>query len=172
VTHPLTAGVGFTGSLKGGRALFDLGSKRENPIPVFAEMGSVNPVFLLPGKVSAGPEQIAGKLVDSMTNTAGQFCTKPGLFIILENEASHHLISMMEDSILNVPAATMLNENIANNFHKGVADVKIESDVTVMEERSSNQTMIAFPVLATVNAEIFLSRPQLHHEVLDLLAWW
>lgn len=165
VMHPLTAGVGFTGSLKGGRALYDLGSKRENPIPVFAEMGSVNPVFLLPGKVSEGPEQIAGKLIDSMTNTAGQFCTKPGLFIIIDNEASQHLISMMDDSLLNVPAATMLNENIANNFHKGVADVKIESDVTVIEERSSNQTMIAFPVLATVNAGIFLSRPQLHHEV-------
>jgi len=165
VIHPLTAGVGFTGSLLGGRALFDLGQKREKPIPVFAEMGSVNPVFLLPGKVTVDTKPLSSQLVDSMTNTVGQFCTNPGILVAIENEATQQLISLLEESLLKIPSATMLNENIAQNFHKGVAAVKIESGVTVLDSRSSDQKMMAAPVLATVSADIFLSRPQLHHEV-------
>ncbi len=164
VSHPLTAGVGFTGSLKGGRALFDLGCKREIPIPVFAEMGSVNPVFLLPGRVAAASSMIATQLVDSMTNSVGQFCTKPGLMIAVNNDNTQKLIGLIEGLLLKIPPATMLNENIAQNFQKGIAAVKVENGVTLFQN-SSGQKLTASPVLATVSADIFLSHQQLHQEI-------
>ncbi len=164
VNHPLTAGVGFTGSQKGGRALFDLGCKREKPIPVFAEMGSVNPVFLLPGRVAAASSAIATLLVDSMTNSVGQFCTKPGLIIAIDNDDTQKLISSIEGLLLKIPPATMLNENIAQNFQKGLAAVRIEKGVTIFQN-SSGQKLTASPVLATVSSDIFLTHPQLRKEI-------
>ncbi len=165
VIHPLTAGVGFTGSLAGGRALFDLGNQRGKPIPVFAEMGSVNPVFLLPTAVKKDIESLTGKLVDSMTLTVGQFCTNPGILIALINEDTSNLISTLSDALLNIPAASMLNENIARNYHKGVASVKIEKGVAIVSEQPQLEKQKASPVLVTVHADVFLTRPQLHYEV-------
>ena len=87
VTHPHTKAVGFTGSYIGGKQLFDWGNQRKEPIPVFAEMGSVNPVFLLPGKLSASANEIATMYAGSITLGVGQFCTNPGLIIGIESEA-------------------------------------------------------------------------------------
>src|SRR5690554_5297141 len=81
VNHPLITAIGFTGSFNGGKALFDAANRREKPIPVFAEMGSVNPVFLLPGALKQRSEAIAAGLVSSVTMGTGQFCTNPGLFV-------------------------------------------------------------------------------------------
>jgi NADP-dependent aldehyde dehydrogenase len=165
VMHPLTAGVGFTGSLSGGRALFDLGQKREKPIPVFTEMGSVNPIFLLPGKVKADMENISTLLVNSITNSMGQFCTKPGLLFFIDGEETQQMISRLEDLFHSVPSGTMLNENIAGNYEKGIATLKMDSGVVIVNSSSSNQKMKGQPLLATVHADIFLSNPKLHHEV-------
>lgn len=165
VIHPLTAAVGFTGSLKGGRALFDLGSQREKPIPVFAEMGSVNPVFLLPEKVTEDIERLSQKLVDSITLTVGQFCTNPGIIVALKNTGTDELIEQMADKLSYIPAATMLNENIAGNFHKGVATVSIENELTIISKQDVINNMQASPVLAKVDANFFLQRPVLHQEV-------
>ena len=165
VVHPLTAGVGFTGSLTGGRALFDLGNQRERPIPVFAEMGSVNPVFLLPSAVEKDIESLTVKLVDSMTLTVGQFCTNPGILIAIKNEDTSNLISKLSNALLKIPAASMLNENIARNYHKGVASVKIEQGITIVSDQPQSENQKASPILATVHADVFLTRPQLHHEV-------
>jgi len=165
VIHPFTAAVGFTGSLKGGRALFDLGNQREKPIPVFAEMGSVNPVFLLPGAIQNDIQSLAAKLVDSMTLTVGQFCTNPGIIVAIADDHTEALISQISHLLNDIAAASMLNENIALNYHKGVAVVRMESGVKVVYEHSLNDSQKASPVLATVPAEIFLSRAQLHQEV-------
>ncbi|HEY0355470.1 MAG TPA: aldehyde dehydrogenase family protein, partial [Flavisolibacter sp.] len=87
VMHPFTSAVAFTGSLEGGRALFDLANQRAVPIPVFAEMGSVNPVFILPGKLEQEMKSLTDMLAASITNSAGQFCTNPGLLIAIENDS-------------------------------------------------------------------------------------
>ena len=165
VTHPLTAAIGFTGSLKGGRALFDLGSQREKPIPVFAEMGSVNPVFLLPEKVADDAENLSQKLVDSITLTAGQFCTNPGIIVAINNTETHDLIERMVEKLSHIPAATMLSENIAENFQKGVATISIEKDLTIVRQQNVANGMQAYPVLAKVIADTFLQRAILHQEI-------
>ena len=165
VMHPLTAGVGFTGSLTGGRALFDLGQRRKNPIPVFAEMGSTNPVFLLPGKVELETKTLSSQLVSSMTMTVGQFCTKPGIIVATDNAATKHLISFLEEGLLEIPPATMLNENIAKNFYKGISAIKIETDVIVFEAHPTDQMLMSAPIIATIEGDLFLSRQEFHHEV-------
>src|SRR3546814_13240147 len=84
VNHPLITAIGFTGSFQGGKALFDAACRREKPIPVFAEMGSVNPVFLLPGALKENGEALASGLSSSVTLGVGQFCTNPGLFATIQ----------------------------------------------------------------------------------------
>ena len=84
VTHPHTRAVGFTGSYGGGKALFDWANQRKVPIPVFAEMGSINPIFILPGKLAASAKELAATLAGSITLGVGQFCTNPGLIIGIE----------------------------------------------------------------------------------------
>ena len=166
VTHPLTAAVGFTGSLQGGRALFDLGQQRAIPIPVFSEMGSVNPVFLLPGKVVEDISALAGKLVDSMTLTVGQFCTNPGLIIALKNEHTAELISSLSYRLRDIAPEAMLNTNIAERYHQGVAAIRdIEPVQFVADPETTSNLQEAAPVLATVEASHFISHPLLHHEV-------
>ncbi len=165
VIHPLTAAIGFTGSLQGGRALFDLGNQRKNPIPVFAEMGSVNPVFILPGKLKSDITALVKTLVDSITMTVGQFCTNPGILIALQNDDTIQLISKLSTSLSEIPATTMLNENIAGNFHRGVSAMTIVSGVSIVSEQPPGEHHKASPVLATVDATTFLQKPELHHEV-------
>ena len=165
VLHPLTAAVGFTGSLSGGRSLFDLGNQREKPIPVFAEMGSVNPIFLLPGKVREDINVLTNKLVDSMTLTVGQFCTNPGIIVAMDNDDTKQLIELLAKALKNIPAATMLNENIAGNFYKGIAAVKNEYDVKFVRDPMLPQGQSAAPYLATVKADVFLKKPLLHQEI-------
>ena len=93
VKHPLTKAVGFTGSLRGGRALFNVAAARPEPIPVYAEMGSTNPVFLLPGALAERGKQIAEGLRQSVTMGVGQFCTNPGLIIGPCDDAAKLLLS-------------------------------------------------------------------------------
>lgn len=165
VKHPLTAAVGFTGSLKGGRALFDLGNQREKPIPVFAEMGSVNPVFLLPEQIKNDDGTLVAKLADSMTMTVGQFCTNPGVIVAIDDEQTSYLISGLANTIAKVPAAPMLNENILDNFKKGLTRVRENIDVVFVSDAGQVEATKAAPGLATVKAETFLVTPELQQEV-------
>ena len=164
VLHPNTAAVGFTGSLSGGRALFDLGASRPKPIPVFAEMGSVNPIFLLPGRVARADETLPGQLAASMTMSVGQFCTNPGILVITRCAAADALIGRLATAVESVDAAPMLNTGIARSFHRGVAYVStIEGVLRVTKPRETGDH--ASPVLARVPADVFLARPDLHHEI-------
>lgn len=165
VQHPLTKAVGFTGSFEGGKALFDLANQREVPIPVFAEMGSVNPVFLLPEKLAKDTTAIAAMYAKSITQSAGQFCTNPGILVGIKSEALDHFKTLLGDAIAQVPPEKMLHRGIAKSFQqkrqKAIqegATLLATNEVGVSEEES-------IPTLATAKAEMFLQNPVLHKEV-------
>ncbi len=118
VTHPLIKAVGFTGSLAGGRALFDLCASRAEPIPFFGELGSVNPMFLLPNAVSARGDKIAAGWAGSLTMGAGQFCTNPGIAVIRADQAEAFAAAMLT-ALQAVGSQTMLTTGIAQAFTAG-----------------------------------------------------
>lgn len=119
VTHPLIKAVGFTGSLGGGRALFDLCAARPEPIPFFGELGSVNPMFLLPAALTARGISIARGWVASLTMGAGQFCTNPGIAVVTAGEAAEAFASSAVEALGEVGAQTMLTEGIAVAYRAG-----------------------------------------------------
>ena len=121
VQQPAIQAVGFTGSLKGGRALFDLAVRRPQPIPVFAEMSSVNPLLVLPNALSVRGEQIARDLVASFTLGAGQFCTKPGLIIGVAGEDFDRFIGHLTQLVKAAPPQIMLHAGILENYRRGLA---------------------------------------------------
>jgi NADP-dependent aldehyde dehydrogenase len=118
VTHPLIKAVGFTGSLAGGRALFDLCAARPEPIPFFGELGSVNPMFLLPAAMAARGAQIAQGWSASLTMGAGQFCTNPGIAVVMEDQAQA-LAEAVLAVLASVGAQVMLTEGIARAYEAG-----------------------------------------------------
>ena len=119
VTHPLIKAVGFTGSLGGGRALFDLCAARPEPIPFFGELGSVNPMFLLPAAVAARGDQIAAGWAGSLTMGAGQFCTNPGVAVILDGAEADAFTAAATAALEPVAAQTMLTDGIAAAYRAG-----------------------------------------------------
>jgi NADP-dependent aldehyde dehydrogenase len=168
VTHPLTRAVGFTGSAGGGRALFDAAAARPEPIPVFAEMGSINPVFVLPGALHERGEQIAAGLHQSVTLGVGQFCTNPGLVVGL---ASSQLDAMAEHAAGLIAAtlpATMLNAGIRDSYRRGADAVSAHTSVTVVAESSapaSTARTEAGAILFATDAGTFIRDPELGEEI-------
>lgn len=132
VEHPSIQAVAFTGSLKGGRALMDLASRRQNPIPVYAEMGSINPVFILPGILQEKAHNIAEGFVQSLTLGVGQFCTNPGIVLGLESES----LSQFRQRIVEVVGASapgsMLHPGICRSFEAGLARIQNVDGVTLL----------------------------------------
>lgn len=121
VRHPALTAVAFTGSLRGGRALADLAAARPVPIPVYAEMGSVNPVFLLPEALATRGEQIAAGFVQALTVGVGQFCTNPGLVAGLDSPAWTTFTELAQEKAAAVAPATMLHPGIHQAYVLGVA---------------------------------------------------
>ncbi len=121
VKNPEIKSVAFTGSLRGGRALSEIAASRPEPIPVFAEMSSVNPVILLPGAVQERGNAIASTLAASVTLGAGQFCTNPGLIIGIAGEAFEQFCHQLAEEMKNRPPAIMLTRAILNNYQEGSA---------------------------------------------------
>jgi NADP-dependent aldehyde dehydrogenase len=119
VTHPLIRAVGFTGSLGGGRALFDLCAARAEPIPFFGELGSVNPMFLLPAALAARGAAIAQGWAASLTMGAGQFCTNPGISVLLDGPEADAFIAATTAALAPVGAQTMLTDGIAAAYRAG-----------------------------------------------------
>jgi alpha-ketoglutaric semialdehyde dehydrogenase len=164
--HPLTKAVAFTGSLDGGRALFDLAAQRKVPIPVFAEMGSVNPVFLMPGKLAEDPEKLASMYAVSITQSVGQFCTNPGLLIGIEGEGLNAFKTSLGKKIGEVRPSKMLHEGIACGFRRKRQEVLGANGVSVVSESGLGaEEDESIPTLAEVPASVFLQNPLLHHEV-------
>ncbi|WAC00033.1 aldehyde dehydrogenase (NADP(+)) [Pseudomonas putida] len=120
VRHPAIQAVGFTGSLKGGRALCDLAAARPQPIPVFAEMSSINPVLVLPAALQARGEQVAKELAASVVLGCGQFCTNPGLVIGIAGAAFDTFVTALAAQMADQPAQTMLNAGTLRSYTSGV----------------------------------------------------
>ena len=166
VQHPLTKAVGFTGSLNGGRALFDLAGKRPVPIPVFAEMGSVNPVFMLPGKLKQDMEAIVNMYLKSITASAGQFCTNPGILVGIRSEELDNFQQLLTNKMNGVSPAEMLHSGITTNFFQKRKEMLAQQGVTLLtNEGPSDKESLCLTTLATVSSETFLINPLLHQEV-------
>ncbi|CAM3221028.1 aldehyde dehydrogenase (NADP(+)) [Paracoccus nototheniae] len=121
VTHPLIQAVGFTGSLAGGRALFDLCAARPEPIPFFGELGSVNPMFVLPQAVAARGAGIGAAWAASLTMGAGQFCTNPGIAFVPADADGDAFVTAARDALADTGPQVMLSRGIATAYHEGVA---------------------------------------------------
>ena len=119
VQHPLIRAVGFTGSLAGGRALFDLCAARPEPIPFFGELGSVNPMFLLPEAVKARGADIGKGWAGSLTMGAGQFCTNPGIAVVIGDAAADAFVEAAKAALADVGPQTMLTDGIAAAYREG-----------------------------------------------------
>jgi NADP-dependent aldehyde dehydrogenase len=120
VKHPLVKAVGFTGSRAGGRALMDAAAARPEPIPVYAEMGSINPVFFLPGALKQSAESLASGLHASVTLGVGQFCTNPGLVFLEAGSIAQSFLQKMESLMSATPAGTMLTPSICEEYRAGI----------------------------------------------------
>ncbi|MBL0743182.1 aldehyde dehydrogenase (NADP(+)) [Chryseolinea sp. Jin1] len=129
VTHPLVSAIGFTGSLKGGRALFNAASQREEPIPVYAEMGSVNPVIILPGILAEKGTDLAKTLAASNTLGTGQFCTNPGVFLAQDSNDTTSFLQTYAATIAATPADGMLTDAISASYATGVKALENKKDV-------------------------------------------
>ncbi|MFL5738926.1 MAG: aldehyde dehydrogenase (NADP(+)) [Flavisolibacter sp.] len=171
VQHPLTSAVGFTGSFEGGKSLFDLAQKRAVPIPVFAEMGSVNPIFILPKKLKHDAPGLASLMAESITQSAGQFCTNPGILVGIEDEVLEEFERLLGERIETVRPQKMLHPGIAQNFlqkrEKLLAETSVELAAVTEFEAGEEESI---PTLAEVSAKTFLKNRMLHHEVFGPLS--
>ncbi len=137
VKHPQVKAVAFTGSLRAGRALFDAAASRPDPIPVFAEMGSVNPVFLLPGALTERAEQIAEGLKNSVTLGVGQFCTNPGVTIGIGDERFERFARRMDELIRDAQPGTMLYPALLQSYEAGVQRLSAIEDTSTIRSSTS-----------------------------------
>lgn len=164
--HPQAKAIAFTGSLRAGRAIFDAASQRPEPIPVFAEMGSINPVLLLDGALKNHAAKIAKQYAGSVSMGVGQFCTNPGLLIGMESPELRNFITLLAQHIEEIPAYTMLNEGVCNNFERGKNQVMESAGVTLEGKAKAEMAPIkAQAAVASVSAADFLKNPDLQEEV-------
>jgi 2,5-dioxopentanoate dehydrogenase len=167
VTHTYCKAVGFTGSYAGGKQLFDWANQRPEPIPVFAEMGSVNPVFLLPEKLKADAAEIATQYAGSITLGVGQFCTNPGLIIGIEGAVLQQFMHDLGKAIQQTMPGIMLHQGIADNFANKREEALMQENVHLLAEAglSAEDQRTGLPTVATVDGKTFLQNPLLHKEV-------
>ncbi|WP_266206214.1 aldehyde dehydrogenase (NADP(+)) [Pontibacter kalidii] len=164
VKHPTTKAVAFTGSYQGGKAIFDLAMQREVPIPVYAEMGSTNPVFILPEKLKENTAELAHQAAASVLLGAGQFCTCPGLLFVPESEVTGEFMETLEAELATANPAKMLHGGIADNYYKGLekllkaegVQALVQQEADVLEGRAS---------LASTSAAQWLQNPALQEEI-------
>jgi 2,5-dioxopentanoate dehydrogenase len=167
VMHPDIKAVGFTGSFGGGKALYDMANQRPEPIPVFSEMGSVNPVVLMPEKLQKDAENVALTYANSITLGVGQFCTNPGLILAIENEDLEKFMDVLSEEIEKISPATMLNEGIFKNYDVKKTIALAQNGVVTESVSKIGKTaqIQGTPTIASVSADIFLKNPTLHQEV-------
>lgn len=167
VKHPAIQAVGFTGSRKVGRQLVAVAAARDVPIPVYAEMSSINPVFLLPGALSERAEKIAQGLIDSVTLGTGQFCTKPGIVIGVAGPDFERFRDAAQAAVEAKSATTMLNPTIHRAYCRGTANWAADSDVRSLSAGSASPagSYAGQPMVFGVNAKHFLDSPELLEEV-------
>jgi alpha-ketoglutaric semialdehyde dehydrogenase len=165
--HPKTKIVTFTGSLKGGMALVKMARERNEPIPVFAEMGSTNPIILLPKALENRTEELA-KLSASITTNAGQFCTQPGLLLAVASPALNNFKNALAAAIADVNSATMLTPGICANFQKLSKDILADDAVNVIaksDKLDAANTNQGLAIVTEIKAADFLADEKFREEV-------
>ena len=162
VEHPAICAVGFTGSLGGGRRLMDLAAARPRPIPVYAEMGSVNPVFILPEALAERGAQIAAGLTQSVTLGAGQFCTKPGLVLVEEGAHGDAFLRGLGERMGAAPAYTLLTAGIAAAFRRGAAE-RARAEGVATRARPAGEELSAW--LFETSAAHLAAHPEMAEEL-------
>jgi NADP-dependent aldehyde dehydrogenase len=164
VKHPSTTAVGFTGSNRAGRALFDLASARPVPIPVYAEMGSLNPLVVLPAALKERSEVIAKGLAGSVLLGGGQFCTKPGVILMLGDAT--HFVAELARNIAATPRVTMLNSGLCASFMKRIGDWPHLAGVKVhvAPGRPAGPGASVSPGLFETTADFFVHQADLREE--------
>lgn len=163
--HPGIEAIGFTGSLRGGRAIFDIAAARPRPIPVYAEMGSVNPIFLLPGAVEARLEAIAAGLANSVTMGVGQFCTNPGLVFVAGEQVAERLLAELAPKLEAVPPGTMLYPGLLQAYEAGVHHHAGLPGVAKKTNAEPQENDCARAVLLSTDGATFAASPLLQEEV-------
>ncbi|WP_292038222.1 aldehyde dehydrogenase (NADP(+)) [Massilia sp. UBA6681] len=164
VTHPVIKAVGFTGSRQGGLALVRSAAARAEPIPVYAEMSSINPVFLLEGAL-ANPALAQG-FADSLTMGAGQFCTNPGLLLAIDGPALQGFVDAATAALGAKSAATMLTPGIHGAYLAGVQALAADGDVRLLAQGAdAGAPCAAQAFLYGTDAQSFLANPVLHAEI-------
>lgn len=166
VQHPFTAGVGFTGSVSGGYALASYARDRKNPIPVFTEMGSTNPVIYLKGAPSEEVKSRANMLAGAITLGAGQFCTNPGLIFGLKSEEFTGFYTALSENINQILGVKMLNHNIQKNYLTKMDNALQQKGIQLISNvTDANDELVAVPSLAKTEGLTFINNPVLHEEV-------
>ncbi len=157
VAHPVIQAVGFTGSRRGGQALMAVAQARPQPIPVYAEMSAINPVFLLPAALAARAETIAQGFADSLTLGVGQFCTNPGLLVGLDGPDLQRFVAAALPLLAAKPAGTMLTPGIQSAFETGAARLREQPGVETLVQGAAQ--------LCVADAARFIANSLLHEEV-------
>ncbi|RMG28525.1 MAG: aldehyde dehydrogenase (NADP(+)) [Bacteroidetes bacterium] len=166
VEHPLVKAVGFTGSFRGGKALFDLANQRPEPIPVYAEMGSTNPVFVLPGALAQRAASIAKGLASSVALGVGQFCTNPGLVLALEGEHTQGFIEQTGKELGEITAGTMLTKGIQQAYLSGIKKLNAIGNVEVVASgKAASTANTSTTFMLKTDAATLLTRKELTEEV-------
>ncbi|MBW9118202.1 aldehyde dehydrogenase (NADP(+)) [Rhizobium cauense] len=157
--------VGFTGSRRGGLALAGIASKRKQPIPVYAEMSSINPVIIFPSALESRGDEIAKDFIGSLTLGAGQFCTNPGLILIVEGRGVDKFVSAAASYIAEAAAQTMLTAGICDAFKGQTAKMEAKSTVTVAGRGFAGTTLEGQAVLFSTTGSAVLEDPELQEEI-------
>ncbi|MFL2938701.1 MAG: aldehyde dehydrogenase (NADP(+)) [Opitutales bacterium] len=165
VTHPVIRAVGFTGSRSGGRSLFDLANARPEPIPVFAEMSSVNPIFVLPGMAQNQLDEFVTGLSASATLGVGQFCTNPGIVFHPGGDFGSRLTDRYREKMQHIGNGPMLHEGIRESYDKGLDRLSASEGVQVVLRSADGAGCMAGPCILKTNLEDFLKNPTMHEEV-------
>jgi len=166
VQNVYTTAVGFTGSFAGGKALQSYSSERERPVPVFAEMSSINPVVFYPDTLEKNAPALAQQYAGSITLGMGQFCTNPGLLLAVKGEALDNFLSLLAAEIKKVVPQKMLHGGICKSYNKGLGELLSQQGIEVLSQ--SEQTpadLEAYPTLASVSADNFLQNPHFKEEL-------
>jgi len=174
VKHPQVKGVGFTGSIKGGRALADLAAARPEPIPVYAEMGSINPVFILPGAIADRSTAIVDGLHASATLGVGQFCTNPGLIVLQRSAEAEAFVKALATKLVATAEAPMLTAGIRKSFAGNTSTRGSLPGVSVVAQARMTTACGAAPVWFEADALTFLGNHSLSEEIFgpsSLVVW-
>jgi len=166
VKHPKIKAVGFTGSIAGGSALNKMAAQRPEPIPVFAEMGSVNPVVILPNAVKIKGVDWAKTYANSITNGSGQFCTNPGLILGVKGADLNNFIQVLTEQIVKISPSCMLHPNISGAYERNKTKMLEQSGVkSIFNHPNKVSVNYGRQAIATVSGADFLANNKLHQEV-------